>query len=454
MSLQTINPATNKLIKEYEEYSPEKVLKIVDDCHETYKSWRKTTFAERSALMKKAAENLREKTAEYAAILTREMGKPIKQAEAEVEKCALVCDYYADNAETFLAEEKIESDASESFVRYDPIGVVLAVMPWNFPFWQVFRFAAPALMAGNTGILKHASNVPESALAIERVFAEAGFPENAFRTLLIGSKQVESVINHPHVKAATLTGSENAGKKVASASGNNIKKTVMELGGSDPFIVFGDTDLSSTVETAVKARLLNNGQSCIAAKRFIVVESIYDKFEQLFKDKMEAVKVGDPVDPETELGPMAREDLMLELHEQVKRSVAKGARIVTGGAPLDREGVYYPATILADVTPETPAYHEELFGPVAILIKAKDEADAVRIANDTDFGLGASIWTKDVTKARKIAADIDSGSVFINGMVKSDPRLPFGGVKISGYGRELSHFGIKEFVNIKTVWIK
>ena len=454
MPIQTINPATNELVHDFDEFTKEESLAIVNECHQRYLSWKTTTFAERAALMKKAATNLREKAEEYAETLTLEMGKPITQAKAEVEKCADVCDYYAENAETILGKEIIDSDASSSYVRFDPIGVVLAVMPWNFPFWQVFRFAAPALMAGNVGILKHASNVPLSALAIEQVFREAGFPEYCFKTLLIGSRLVEDIVNHPYVKATTLTGSENAGRNVAGNSGRNLKKSVMELGGSDPFIVLEDADIEYASTMAVKGRLINNGQSCIAAKRFIVVEKVYDKFEQLFKQKMEAVKLGDPMDPETELGPMAREDLMLELHDQVKRSVEKGARVVTGGAPLERPGVYYPATIIADITPAIPAYHEELFGPVAILIKAKDEADAIFIANNTDFGLGSSIWTKDVEKAQKLAAEIDSGSVFINGTVKSDPRLPFGGVKISGYGRELSHYGIKEFVNIKTVWVK
>ncbi|GJQ61738.1 MAG: succinate-semialdehyde dehydrogenase [Melioribacteraceae bacterium] len=454
MALQTINPATNELVKNFDEHSEEEVKDIINKSHETYLKWRKKTYSERAPLMKKAAEYLRSNKRKYAETLTLEMGKPITQAIAEVEKCAFVCDYYADNTENILAFEPLKSDASKSYVRFDPIGIVLAVMPWNFPFWQVFRFAAPALMAGNTGILKHASNVPMSALAIEEVFREAGFPEHAFRTLLIGSRQVEAVVNNPLVKATTLTGSEVAGQHVAGASGKNLKKSVMELGGSDPFIILEDAELDEAIATGVKARLINNGQSCIAAKRFIVVEKVYDQFEKAFKERMEAVKIGDPMHEDTELGPMAREDLMLELHDQVKKSVEKGARVVTGGAPLEREGVYYPATILADVVPGVPAYHEELFGPVAIVIKARDEADAIHIANDTDFGLGSSIWTKDTDKAQKLAGEIDSGSVFINGMVKSDPRLPFGGVKISGYGRELSHYGIKEFVNIKTVWVK
>ena len=385
--------------------------------------------------------------------MTLEMGKPISQAEAEAEKCAWVCDYYADNAESILKEEFIQTDASESYVRFDPLGVVLAVMPWNFPFWQVFRFAAPALMAGNVGILKHASNVPMCAEAIENIFLEAGFPEGAFKNLVISSKPVKNIIDNPLVKAATLTGSENAGRNVAERSGKNLKKTVMELGGSDPFIILPDADLEKASSVAVTARMINNGQSCIAAKRFIITEAVYDEFLELFLSKMQAVKMGDPMNPETELGPLARKDLMLELDEQVKQSVEAGAEILTGGKPVDGKGYFYPPTVLVNIGKGSPAYEQELFGPVASVIKAKDEADAIRIANDTDFGLGASLWTNNIQHAKELAKEIESGSVFINGLVKSDPRLPFGGIKISGYGRELSHYGIKEFVNIKTVWI-
>ncbi|NOX17869.1 MAG: NAD-dependent succinate-semialdehyde dehydrogenase, partial [Chlorobi bacterium] len=420
----------------------------------TFLEWRRTTFAERSKLMFNAAKVLRDNVKKYGEIMTLEMGKPIKQSYAEVEKCAWVCEYYAENAEKILQKEFIETDASESFVRFDPIGVVLAVMPWNFPFWQVFRFAAPALTAGNVGLLKHASNVPMSALAIEEVFREAGFPENAFRTLLIGSKPVSKVIEHPLVKAATLTGSEAAGQNVASACGNKLKKTVMELGGSDPFIILSDADIEEAVSVGVTARLINNGQSCIAAKRFIMVEDIADEYEKKFAEKMEKIKVGDPMNEETELGPLAREDLLEELDWQVRKSVESGAVVLTGGKRLDREGAFYPPTVLSNVKEGMPAYSQELFGPVAIMIRAKDEADAIRIANDTDFGLGASLWTKDAEKGKRLAKEIESGSVFINGLVKSDPRLPFGGIKVSGYGRELSHYGIKEFVNIKTVWVK
>ncbi|HED37257.1 MAG TPA: NAD-dependent succinate-semialdehyde dehydrogenase, partial [Ignavibacteria bacterium] len=401
-----------------------------------------------------AAKVLRENKRRYAEILTLEMGKPILQAYSEVEKCAWICDYYAENTEKMLSKEIIKTDASESFVQFDPLGVVLAVMPWNFPYWQVFRFAAPALMAGNAGVLKHSSNVPMSALAIEEVFNKAGFPENIFRTLLINSSLVKAVIENPLVKAATLTGSEYAGRKVSEVSGRNLKKTVLELGGSDPFIILNDADLNAAVKTGVTARLINNGQSCIAAKRFIVVEDVYDEFESKFVEKMKKIIVGNPMDESTELGPLAREDLLLELNQQVQNSVKAGAKILTGGKRLERKGFYYPPTVISNVKKGMPAYSEELFGPVAIFIKAVDVNDAVRIANDTDFGLGASIWTNDIENAKKLATAIDSGAVFINGLVKSDPRLPFGGVKLSGYGRELSHYGIKEFVNIKSVWIK
>ncbi len=454
MAIQTINPATGEIVKDFEEMSSSEVKEIISGCHEEFISWRETDFEERSRLLKNAAEILRKDVGEFAGILTLEMGKPIKQARAEVEKCAWVCDFYAEKAEEFLSPEIIKTDAGKSYARFDPLGVVLAVMPWNFPFWQVFRFAAPALMAGNTGILKHASNVPMSALAIEDIFRRAGYPENCFRTLLIGSKGVKEVIENPFVKAATLTGSEPAGQQVASVSGYNLKKTVLELGGSDPFIVLADADINEAVNTAVTARLLNNGQSCIAAKRFIVVEKIYDRFEKMFKDKMESVITGDPMNEDTELGPMAREDLLIEIDFQVRKSVEMGAKIICGGKRLQRQGAYYPATIITNLSKGMPAYDEEMFGPVASLIKAKDEEEAIKIANDSPFGLGASLWTSDTDKAEKLAEKIETGSVFINGLVKSDPRLPFGGIKLSGYGRELSHYGIKEFVNIKTVWIK
>ncbi len=454
MAIQTINPATGEIVKTFNGLSIDELGKIIKDSNSAFNNWKKTAFAERSKLMFNAAKVLRENKQRYAEILTLEMGKPILQAYSEVEKCAWICDYYAENTEKMLSKEIIKTDASESFVQFDPLGVVLAVMPWNFPYWQVFRFAAPALMAGNAGVLKHSSNVPMSALAIEEVFNKAGFPENIFRTLLINSSLVKAVIENPLVKAATLTGSEYAGRKVSEVSGRNLKKTVLELGGSDPFIILNDADLNAAVKTGVTARLINNGQSCIAAKRFIVVEDVYDEFESKFVEKMKKIIVGNPMDESTELGPLAREDLLLELNQQVQNSVKAGAKILTGGKRLERKGFYYPPTVISNVKKGMPAYSEELFGPVAIFIKAVDVNDAVRIANDTDFGLGASIWTNDIENAKKLATAIDSGAVFINGLVKSDPRLPFGGVKLSGYGRELSHYGIKEFVNIKSVWIK
>ncbi len=454
MAIETVNPATGKLVKKFDEIDEKQIDVLIEKAHNTFLEWNETNFSFRKKSMLKAAEILRTKKNEYGRTLTLEMGKTLKQAEAEVEKCAWVCEYYAENAEMILTDEIIKTDASESYVRFDPLGVILAVMPWNFPFWQVFRFAAPALMAGNVCLLKHASNVPMSAVAIEEIFRDAGFPKGAFTTLLIGSDKVESVINNKYVKAVTLTGSEPAGAKVASAAGKKLKKSVMELGGSDPFIILSDADLKEAVDVGVTARLINNGQSCIAAKRFIMVEDVADEYEHAFVEKMKAVKIGDPMLEDTELGPIAREDLLIELDTQIKNSVKAGAKILTGGERLGMEGYYYPATVISNVQKGMPAYEEELFGPAAIMIRAKDEEDAVNIANDTDFGLGASLWTKDIKKAKTLARKINSGSVFINGMVKSDPRLPFGGVNISGYGRELSHYGIKEFVNIKTVWIK
>ncbi len=454
MAIQTINPANGKLVKTFPELNSAEINAIINDVHRAFMDWKETGFRERSELMKNAASILRNGKRKYAELMTLEMGKPVKQAIAEAEKCAWVCEYYAENAESILANEIIETDASESYVQFDPLGIVLAVMPWNFPMWQVFRFAAPALMAGNVGVLKHASNVPQTALAIEQIFKEAGFPENVFRTLLIGPGLVDEIIKNPKVKAATLTGSEYAGSKVAELSGKMLKKTVMELGGSDPFIVFADADLDDAVNTGVTARLINNGQSCIAAKRFIVVEEIAGEFEQKFTEKMKNVKTGNPMDESTELGPLARKDLLVELDLQVKDSVRLGAKILTGGIPLEGEGYFYPATVLSEVQKGMPAYEQELFGPVAAVIRAKDENDAISIANDSEFGLGASLWTRDIEKAKQLSHKIEAGSVFINGLVKSDPRLPFGGIKKSGYGRELSHYGIKEFVNIKTIWIK
>ena len=454
MAIETINPNTNKLVKTFEKMADQKVENIILNSEKVYQQWKQTTFEYRSNLLFQTANVLRNNKVKYAKIMTLEMGKPITQAIAEVEKCAWVCEYYAENTETILQKEIIETDASESFVQFDPIGIVLAVMPWNFPFWQVFRFAAPALMAGNVCLLKHASNVPMCALVIEEIFTEAGLPKGTFSTLLIESNQVNCVIQNPLIKATTLTGSEPAGMAVASASGKALKKSVMELGGSDPFIVLSDANIEEAVNIGVFARIMNNGQSCIAAKRFVLLNDIADEFESKFVSKMNSLVVGNPMEKETELGPIAREDLLIELDYQVKASVKQGAKVLCGGERLNRDGAFYPATVLTNVKKGMLAYTEELFGPAAIIIRAKDEEEAITIANDTPFGLGASLWTSNIDKAKILASKIESGSVFINGLVKSDPRLPFGGIKISGYGRELSHYGIKEFVNIKTVWIK
>jgi succinate-semialdehyde dehydrogenase/glutarate-semialdehyde dehydrogenase len=404
--------------------------------------------------MMKAAQILENEKERFGRLMTEEMGKPFQSAVAEAAKCAWVCHYYAENAEKQLADELIETNASRSYIHYQPLGPVLAIMPWNFPFWQVFRFAAPATMAGNVGLLKHASNVPQCALAIEEIFLRAGFPEGAFQTLLIGSGKVKRVLEDPRIMAATLTGSEPAGSQVASEAGRLIKKTVLELGGSDPFIVMPSANLDEAVSTAIKARIINNGQSCIAAKRFIIAEPIADEFERRFIQGMQALKVGDPMDETTDIGPLATEDILNDLDQQVKDSVAQGARILTGGEPLKGPGNYYPPTVISDIPEDSPAYCEELFGPVAILFRVKDIDAAIELANDTSFGLGASAWTNDEEERLCFIDEIEAGSVFINGMVASDPRLPFGGVKVSGYGRELSAFGIREFVNIKTVWIK
>jgi succinate-semialdehyde dehydrogenase/glutarate-semialdehyde dehydrogenase len=454
MAIETINPAKGTVEKSFNRYSSEKVNSIVEKSQKEFLIWRETDIRIRKKLMNNVSEVLRSKIEEYAQIITIEMGKPITQSIAEVEKCAWVCNYYADKAEAFLKNEYVTTDASESYVEFNPLGIILAVMPWNFPFWQVFRFAAPTIMAGNVALLKHSSNVPMCALAIEQIFLNAGFPQNVFSTLLIESSDVKKVIDNPLIKAATLTGSEFAGRKIASSCGDKLKKTVMELGGSDPFIVLNDANIFDAVNSAVKSRLINNGQSCIAAKRFIVEDGIYNEFKARFIEGMNNVKVGDPMDELTELGPIAREDLLYELDSQVKASVEKGARILTGGKILPGIGYYYAPTILDNLTKGMPAYDDEIFGPVASLIKCKDVNDAVKIANDSNFGLGASLWTSNLENVKVIASKIEAGSVFINGMVKSDPRLPFGGIKNSGYGRELSHYGIKEFVNIKSVWIK
>ena len=451
--MKSVNPATGETLREFTELSDADLERKLARAADTFAMLRKTTFAQRAQHMMRAAEILESEKSEFGRIMTLEMGKPLKAAGAEAEKCAWVCRYYAENAERFLANQQIETDARESYVAYQPIGLVLAIMPWNFPFWQVFRFAAPALMAGNVGALKHAANVPECALAIEDIFRRAGFPEGAFQTLLIGSERVAKIIADDRVMAVTLTGSEAAGSAVASEAGKFIKKAVLELGGSDPYIVMPSADLQRATDTAVQARTINNGQSCIAAKRFIVHSSIADEFEQRMVRGMEALRVGDPMDDATQLGPLATEKILTDLHHQVQHSVKAGATLLTGGKRLDRPGYYYAATVLSGIPETAPAYREELFGPVASVFRVRDVAHAIELANATSFGLGSAAWTEDPDEQQQFIDGIVAGQVFINGMVASDPRLPFGGVKRSGYGRELGVFGIREFVNIKTVYI-
>jgi succinate-semialdehyde dehydrogenase/glutarate-semialdehyde dehydrogenase len=454
MAMQSLNPATGEFRESFVEQTAAQVEAYVVKAHEAFRGWRRSGFSERSRLLLRVAQILEKEKKDLARLMSAEMGKPILQAISEIEKCTLACVYYAEHAEKILAPEAVAVDARASYVRFDPLGPILAVMPWNFPFWQVFRFAAPALMAGNVCLLKHSSNVQGCAAAIEEIFRQAGFPAHIFANLRIGSAKVAALIAHPLVRAVTLTGSEPAGRQVAEQSGRNLKKIVLELGGSDPFIVLADAPMEICLSTAVNARMINNGQSCIAAKRFIVEAKIIVRFSSDFVAAVSALKVGDPLDESNDLGPLARADLVDELERQVQESVRRGARILTGGQRLSgRPGYYFQPTVLAEVRPGMPAYDEELFGPVAALISARDAADAVRIANDTPFGLGASIWTKDLDKAEKMAADIEAGMVFVNGLVRSDPRLPFGGIKNSGFGRELSQYGIKEFVNIKTVVI-
>ena len=454
MSLDVVNPATGEILKTYDEMTPQQTAAAIEEAHAAWASWRAVPFADRARPMKKAAAILRERKEEFARLMALEMGKPFKQGVAEAEKCALGCDYYADSAEAHLAPEIVKTEASKSYVAFEPIGVVLAVMPWNFPFWQVFRFAAPALMAGNTGVLKHASNVPGCAIAIEDVFVQAGFPKGVFRTLLIGSRQVKSVIEHRLISAVTLTGSTPAGKAVAAQAGAVLKKTVLELGGSDPYIVLEDADLEHAVNTCATSRLINSGQSCVNAKRFIVVEPLVAAFTEKLVAAMKSKRMGDPLAEGVDVGPQARPDLRDELHKQVTDSVAKGARLMLGGQIPPGKGSFYPPTVLADVKPGMPAYEEELFGPVASIFAARDESEAVRIANDSVFGLGAAVFTEDVARGERIARQLDAGCTFVNALVASDPRVPFGGIKESGYGRELGTYGIKEFVNIKTVFIR
>jgi succinate-semialdehyde dehydrogenase/glutarate-semialdehyde dehydrogenase len=453
MAIATINPATGDVVQTFQALTTEQIESKLQLAVSAFRTERKTPFAERAKRMMKAAEILERDRERFGRLMTLEMGKPLKAAIAEAAKCATACRYYAENAEKLLADEVVETGAKKSFVRYLPIGPILAVMPWNFPFWQVIRFAAPALMAGNVGLLKHASNVPQCAIALEKIFRDAGFPEGVFQTLLIGSGQVDALLNDPRVVAATLTGSEQAGIQVGIGAAKRIKKVVLELGGSDPFIVMPSADLDAAVATAVEARVINNGQSCIAAKRFIVAAPIADEFERKFVARMQGLRVGDPFDQKTELGPLATPDAVTTLDADVQKTVQAGAKVLTGGHPLKRPGNYYAPTVLTNIPKDSPAYGEEFFGPVASIFRAKDQDEAIRIANDVRFGLGASAWTNDDKERERFINELEAGMVFINKMVASDTRIPFGGVKQSGHGRELGAVGIREFMNAKTVWI-
>lgn len=453
--LTSVNPINEAIIEKYPEHSPEEIHAIIDSTDKAFKEWMHAGISERAKPMKRAADLLRLDVEKYARLITLEMGKPIGQSRAEVLKCASVCDYYAEHAATFLANEEVSTEASRSYISYRPLGVVLAVMPWNFPFWQVFRFAAPALMAGNTALLKHASNVTGSALAIETVLRQAGFPDHVFRVLKVPGKKAAAIIEHPAVKAVSLTGSVDAGRAVASKAGSMLKKSVMELGGSDPYIILEDADLDTAVPICVNSRLINSGQSCIAAKRFIVVKSVRKAFEDRFTATMATKTMDDPILETTDVGPQALSSLRDDLNAQVTRSIYMGARCLIGGQVPQKSGAWYPPTVLTNVTAGMPAYEEEVFGPVAAIIEARDEHEAIRMANDTAFGLGASVFTSNLDKGRKLAEEtINAGSCFVNDLVRSDPRLPFGGIGDSGYGRELSYIGIREFTNIKTVYIK
>jgi succinate-semialdehyde dehydrogenase/glutarate-semialdehyde dehydrogenase len=453
-TISSVSPLTGELLREFEQHSEDAVEQKIALAAATFRDYRKVSFAQRAAMMLRAAEILEKEKDSFGQMMTQEMGKTLKSAVQEAEKSALGCRYYAENAERFLADEEARTNATRSFVRYQPLGPVLAVMPWNFPFWQVFRFAAPALMAGNVGLLKHASNVPQCALAIEDIFRRAGFPEGAFQALLIGPDRVNKIIADRRIVAVTLTGSVGAGASVATAAGKEIKKCVLELGGSDPFIVMPSADFDKAVETAVQARVINNGQSCIAAKRFIVHQEIADQFEKKFVTRMASLKVGDPMDASTDVGPLATANLLKDLEVQVKKTVEMGARVLLGGKRLDRKGNFFTPTVLTDIPKGSPAYEDELFGPVASIYRAKDMSEAIEVANNSIFGLGACAWTNDAAERELFINEIESGLAFINGMVASDPRIPFGGVKHSGFGRELSHHGIREFVNVKSVSIQ
>ena len=453
--LQSINPYNQEVTQNYDEHSSDDIDSIINNTDNSFKDWRLTNFEKRAVLLHNTTSILKKNIEEYSSIITMEMGKPIRESRAEIEKCAWVCEYYAENGEKFLTPQFVKTEASKSFVTFQPLGVILAVMPWNFPFWQVFRFAAPTLMAGNVGILKHSSNVSGCSLVIEQIFRDAGFPKNIFRAILINSCKVVTVIENPKVKAVTLTGSTLAGKAVASKAGEMLKKSLLELGGSDPYIILEDADLQKAANSCSFSRLLNTGQSCIAAKRFIVVESVLEEFQSLLIKNMKNVTMGDPLDESTNIGPMARIDLRDDLHEQVVECIKLGAKLLLDGKIPIGKGAFYPPTILTNVKPGMPAFDEELFGPVAAIISAKDEKEAIEFANNSVFGLGAAVFTEDIARGEKIASEqLEAGSCFVNDFVKSDPRLPFGGIKQSGYGRELSDYGIREFVNIKTVYIK
>ena len=454
VAISTINPATGEEIESFDELTDEQVEEKVQRAADTFREYRKTSFEKRSRMLVRAAEILEEEAEELGRIMTTEMGKTYVSAIAEANKCARGCRYYAENAEKFMSDEAVEMKDAEAFIRYQPIGPVLAIMPWNFPFWQVFRFAAPALMAGNVGLLKHASNVPQCALAIEDVIHRAGFPEGAFQTLLIGSSKVAALVDDPRIRAATLTGSEPAGREVAGNAGKNIKKTVLELGGSDPFIVMPSADLDEAISTAVTSRTLNNGQSCINAKRIIVHEEVADEFERRYVESMQALKVGDPMDESTDMGPLAMPQILEDVDEQVRKSVEAGAKVLTGGKPADGPGNFYPPTVLSEIPEDAAAYREEIFGPVASLFRISNIDEAIKLANDSDFGLSSSAWTNDADEQERFIDELEAGMTYINKMTESTPEVPFGGAKNSGYGRELSHFGIHEFTNPKTVWIE
>jgi succinate-semialdehyde dehydrogenase/glutarate-semialdehyde dehydrogenase len=453
MPIAAINPATGEKLKEFAPFDGSEIEKRLGSAEKAFRKYRRTTFTERSELLEAVAELLFQEKEKFAQIITLEMGKLFRASVEEIEKCARGCRFYAENGERFLEDEVAQTDAAESYVRYQPLGPVLAIMPWNFPFWQVFRFAAPALLAGNVGLLKHASNVPQCALAIEQIFCRAGFDDGVFQTLLIEPEQVEKIIIDPRVKAVTLTGSEKAGSAVASTAAREIKKSVLELGGSDPFIVMPSADFERALSTAVKARTINTGQSCIAAKRFLIADEIHDEFLRQFVERTRTLKVGDPMDPATEIGPLATEQILQGVHNQVQKSIAAGAKLLTGGNRIHGPGFFYEPTVLVDVPKESPAYREEVFGPVASIFRVRDAADAIELANDTAFGLAASAWTGDPKERELFASELDAGMVFVNAMVASDPRLPFGGVKRSGFGRELGAAGIREFTNTKTIWI-